>query len=244
MDTTFLPLLIFIAAVLYASVGHAGASGYLAVMALYGIAPAEMKPAALVLNILVASIAVVQYGRVGAFSWRILLPLIVTSIPFAYLGGYLTLPAHVYKPVIGVVLLYATVYSFRRSFGAQSDEIRAVKPTTLSAVGAVLGLLSGLTGVGGGIFLSPILLWRGWAQVRTISGVSAAFILVNSVAGLLGVLTKGATLPADWPIWALAAVLGGYIGATLGSKHLNNAWIQRALALVLLIAGAKMVLAI
>ena len=244
MDTTFLPLLIFIAAVLYASVGHAGASGYQAVMALYGIAPAEMKPAALVLNILVASIAVVQYGRVGAFSWRILLPLIVTSIPFAYLGGYLTLPAHVYKPVIGVVLLYATVYSFRRSFGAQSDEIRAVKPATLSAVGAVLGLLSGLTGVGGGIFLSPILLWRGWAQVRTISGVSAAFILVNSVAGLLGVLTKGATLPADWPIWALAAVLGGYIGATLGSKHLNNAWIQRALALVLLIAGAKMVLAI
>ena len=243
MELTLLPFLLFLAALLYSSVGHAGASGYLATMALYNIVPEQMKPAALVLNIVVASIAVVQYTRARAFSWRILLPLIVTSIPFAFVGGALTLPMHWYKPVVGVVLIYATLYSFRHSFGVQTDVVNGVKPITLMGVGAVLGLLSGLTGVGGGIFLSPLLLWRGWAKVRAISGISDAFILVNSISGLLGVLTKGTTLPTDLPLWIGAVILGGFIGATLGARHLNNAWIKRALSLVLMIAGTKMLFA-
>ena len=187
--TLIIALMMGVIAVLYASVGHAGASGYLAVMALMGVAPAVMKPSALVLNIVVSLIAVYQFYRAGAFSWRIFLPLAVTSIPFAFLGGTMTLPAHWYKPMIGVVLIYAVLYSWMRSFKTTQPEPKVVSPLILAIVGAVLGLLSGLTGVGGGIFLSPLLLRMNWAPVRVISGVAAMFILVNSISGLLGVLS-------------------------------------------------------
>ena len=240
----WIALLFLIVAMLYASVGHAGASGYLAVMALYGFAPDMMKPTALVLNIAVATVATIQYFRAGAFSFKILLPLILASIPMAYIGGTLSLPAHLYKPIIGIVLLYATLYSFRRSFGVQNDEVRPVSVITLGVVGAVLGLLSGLTGVGGGIFLSPLLLWQRWASVRTISGISAGFIWVNSIAGLIGVMQKGATLPSNLPLWVICALIGGSIGAHYGARHLNHVWIKRALAVVLMIAGGKMLLMI
>lgn len=236
-----LAALILLAALLYASVGHAGASGYLAAMALFGVAPAVMKPTALSLNILVAVIATTRFARAGAFSWPLFWPLALASIPCAYLGGRLTLPAAWYQPLVGTVLLYAAWYSFR---GAR--EALAPRPTPppragLLAVGAALGLLSGLTGVGGGIFLSPLLLACRWAPVRVIAGVSAAFILANSVAGLLGLLSRAPVLPAALPYWALAAVLGGYVGAGLGSRRLGNPALRRLLALVLVIAGIKMI---
>ncbi|MBI2306649.1 MAG: sulfite exporter TauE/SafE family protein [Rhodocyclales bacterium] len=237
-----LPLaaLILVAALLYSSVGHGGASGYLAAMALFGVAPAVMKPTALALNVLVSLIAMVRFYRVGAFSWRLFLPLIAASVPMAYLGGVLTLPAHLYRPVVGVVLLYAAWRFFVTARNAAYELAQPSLPV-LVATGAALGFLSGLTGVGGGIFLSPLLLFLRWAPLKTISGISAAFIFANSIAGLAGVLTKGATLPPALPLWGAAAVIGGLVGAEYGSRRLGNSMIQKLLAAVLVIAGLKMV---
>lgn len=236
-----LAALILLAALLYSSVGHAGASGYLAAMALLGVAPAVMKPTALALNILVAIIATTRFYRAGAFSWPLFWPLAIASTPFAYLGGLLTLPGHWYKTLVGIVLLYAAWRSFH-SATQPAANIRPVQTHWLLLAGAVLGLLSGLTGVGGGIFLSPLLLLLRWADTRTTAGVSAAFILLNSVAGLLGVLMSTApTLPDALPLWALAAVIGGTIGAGYGSRRFNNSTLRRVLALVLAIAGLKMI---
>jgi uncharacterized membrane protein YfcA len=234
-----LTALILLAALLYSSVGHAGASGYLAAMALMGLSPAVMKPAALALNILVAIIATVRFYRAGAFSWRLFWPLALASTPCAFLGGLLTLPGHWYKMVVGIVLLFAAWRSFHGA--AQPDyTLRTPARLPLLTAGAALGLLSGLTGVGGGIFLSPLLLLMRWAEIKTIAGISAAFILVNSIAGLLGVMTHAPALPSALPLWALAAVMGGFIGAGYGSQRLGNPALRRMLALVLVIAGVKM----
>lgn len=240
-EDIILTLLIFIAALLYASVGHAGASGYLAAMALMNVSPSVMRPAALTLNILVALIATAKYYRAGAFSWQLFWPFALASVPFAYLGGVLTLPGYYYKPMVGAILIYAAWRSFHTA--NQSSQVIATRPHIfyLLLAGAGLGFLSGLTGVGGGIFLSPLLLLFRWAEVRMISGIAAAFILVNSVAGLLGVISSVPALPSALPYWAIAAVIGGYLGAEFGSKHLANPAIQKLLAVVLIIAGMKMV---
>jgi len=235
-----LAVLIFVAAVLYSSVGHAGASGYLAAMALFGLAPVEMKPAALTLNILVAIIAVTKYVRAGRFSWPIFWPFAVASIPFAYLGGLILLPGQYYKPVIGAVLVYAAVRFYLDSKKTDYEIKKPVMPAVLFS-GAALGFLSGLVGVGGGIFLSPLLIMLRWEEVKKVSGVAAAFILVNSVAGLAGFLSSNVPrLPEGIWIWAGAAVVGGYIGAEFGSKRFGNSTIKLMLAIVLLIAGVKM----
>ena len=240
LENSVLAALIFVAALLYSSVGHGGASGYIAAMALMGISPATMKPTALTLNIFVSVIATYKFYRVGAFSWRLFLPLVITSIPCAYIGGMLTLPSHLFKPLIGLVLIFAAWRSFKTANTYSQLPLRTVPLPFLMFAGAVLGLLSGLTGVGGGIFLSPLLLLFRWAETRVISGIAAAFILVNSISGLLGVMSKGVTLPAALPYWAVAAVIGGYIGAEYGSKRLTNPSIRKILALVLVVAGFKM----
>lgn len=244
MDTIFYIIIlgIFIAATLYSSVGHAGASGYIAIMALAGLAPENLKPAALCLNILVASIASVKYYRVGAFSKDLLLPLIITSIPCAYLGGLLTLPGHFYKTLLGIALIYAAIHSFVTAKSAPLASINSPKKSILVIAGAVIGFLSGLIGVGGGIFLSPILLFLRWGETRVISGVAAVFILVNSIAGLIGTMSKHPSLPSGLTYWALAAIIGGWLGAEFGSKRLDSSAIRQVMALVLLIAGGKMLL--
>lgn len=209
-------------------------------MALFAVAPDVMKPTALVLNILVATIATVKFYRAGCFSWPILWPLVLTSIPFSYIGGAITLPTSIYKPIVGVILLYA---AYRLILIAGSITDAATNPLPLWAAllsGAVIGLLSGLTGTGGGIFLSPLLLFNGWAETKQISGVSAAFILVNSTAGLLGHLSSVAAIPATIPYWAMAAIIGGWIGSEYGSHRLATPNLRRLLALVLLIAGLKL----
>lgn len=241
LDEVILGVLIFAAALLYSSVGHGGASGYLAAMALVGLAPEVMRPTALSLNILVALIGTARYVGVGAFSWRLFWPLAALSIPFAFLGGYLELAGEVYKPLVGLVLLYAAWKSFRTARRATEDARERPQLAVLLALGAGIGFLSGLTGVGGGIFLSPLLLFFRWANVRMIAGIAAAFILVNSIAGLLGVVTSSPSLPAGLPLWAAAAVLGGLLGSEFGSRRLGNPAIQRLLAAVLLIAGVKMI---
>jgi uncharacterized membrane protein YfcA len=238
-----LTLLIFAAAALYSSVGHAGASGYLAAMALFGLAPAVMKPTALVLNILVATIASVQFYRAGCFSWRIFRPFALTAVPKAFLGGALTLPGYTYKLIVGLVLLYAAV---RMVVPLATRDGRPLTDPPLwlaLLLGAGIGLLSGLVGVGGGIFLSPLLILMRWADTRQASGVSAVFILVNSIAGLAGHVSSVASVPADIAWFAAAAVAGGLIGSQYGSRRLGGLAMRRLLSVVLIIAGLKLLVA-
>ena len=236
-----LAALIFIAAILYSSVGHAGASGYLAVMALFVMSPSEMKPTALTLNILVASIAVTKYLKADCFSWSIFWPFALSSIPFAYLGGLILLPSIYYKPIVGAILIYSAIRFVRDA--AKPDYI--IKTPLMPIViisGAGIGFLSGLLGIGGGILLSPLLIVFKWVEVKKASGIAAAFILVNSIAGLLGFISsKTPQIPEGLLLWAVVAVVGGYIGAEYGSKRFGNPTIKRLLSLVLLISGGKMI---
>ena len=243
-----LAFLFFTAAVLYSSVGHAGASGYLAAMAFVGMAPESMKPTALILNILVASIATTRFYRSGHFSWPTLWPFALGSIPGAFVGGALTLPTSVYKPVVGVVLFFAAfrlLRSARKSELAHTEKAPVVPILPAIILGVAIGLLSGLTGTGGGIFLSPLLLFLGWAETRKTAGVSAAFILVNSIAGLAGNVASVSKLAPVLPLtaWILAVGVGGILGSGLGSRRLGTASLRVLLAGVLVVAGGKLIFA-
>jgi uncharacterized membrane protein YfcA len=233
--------LIFIAALLYSAVGHAGASGYLAVMAFLGTPPAEMRPTALLLNLLVATIGTVQFARAGFFRWSLFWPFAVGSIPAAYLGGRLSLPGTTYRLVVGVVLVLSAARFFI-TLRAPDRVKRQVPIPAALLIGAALGLLAGLTGVGGGIFLSPVLLLAGWADLRTTAATSVTFILANSAAGLLGQHAALATIRDVAPAWAAAAILGGMLGSWLGSRRLPNAGLRAVLGAVLLAAGCKLIL--
>jgi hypothetical protein len=243
MTPEMLMLLCFaigLVAILYASVGHGGASGYIAVMALASIPTAAIKPTALVLNVLVSAIALFHFSRAGHFNWRTFWPFALTSIPCSFSGGMIHLPPHLIKPLLGVVLLLS---AWRLLLRQRKDE-RTIAPPHIALamiIGAVLGFLSGLTGVGGGIFLSPLLLLLGWAGVRETAGISALFILLNSVAGLTGHLASLGNIPVFAPWLAICAIIGGVIGAYLGSRRLPLTAIRYLLALVLLIAGVKLI---
>lgn len=236
-----LSVCILVMAILYSSVGHGGASGYIALLALFSLAPAAFKPTALVLNVLVSAIATFYFSRAGHFSLRLFWPFAATSIPFSFLGGYLCLPAHIYQPVVGIVLL-ASAYRFFPRKDPEATEVRRPSITTGLLIGAALGFLSGLTGVGGGIFLSPLLLLLGWARVKEVSAVAALFILVNSIAGLLGHIGGLQAMPRYVPILAVAALAGGVTGSFFGSSRLPASEIVRALSVVLIIAGFKLLL--
>ena len=231
---------IFLVAILYSSVGHGGASGYLAVMALLAVAPEITRPTALALNIFVATIGTIQFYRAGYFSWQTFLPFAITSIPFAFVGGMITLPTTAYRMILGAVLVAAAV---RLAWNLKSDvEIREPNIVVALLVGAIIGLLSGLVGVGGGIFLTPVLLLMSWSDTKTAAGVSAMFILVNSIAGLAGNYSQLMRLPSNVWVWVLAAVVGGVIGSTLGAKRFDSLTLRRVLAVVLLFAGVKLIL--
>jgi uncharacterized membrane protein YfcA len=239
-ETLTIAILFFVVAALYASVGHGGASSYLAVMGLFSFAPSVMKPTALALNILVAAVATFEFYRAGLFSWRLFWPFAVASIPAAFMGGAMMLPARAYKIVVGVVLLYAAVWMFRSALRPINKETHLPPLWAALVAGAAIGFLSGLTGVGGGIFLSPLILYVGWAETRATSGVAAPFILVNSIAGLLGHFSSVAQLPPSVPIWGATAVLGGWIGASYGSKRAPAPVLRQLLSLVLIVAGVKL----
>ena len=240
LTSVLIALLFFATALLYSSVGLAGATSYLAVMALFEFPPAEMKSTALALNILVATIAATKFYRAGNFSWQTFWPFALTSIPFAYLGGRILLPATIYKPLISLVLFYTAFRLFRmQPKNGNSVTIHSPPLWASLSAGAGMGLLAGLTGIGGGILLSPLLLLMGWAEARQAAGVAAVFNLVNSIAGLSGSLMVISSLPAAIPIWAMAAGSGGWIGAEYGSRRLESKRLHQILALILIIAGFR-----
>ena len=240
-ETVVIALLFFVGAALYASVGHGGASSYLAVMGLFSFAPEVMKPTALALNILVSAVATLKFYRAGLFKWNLFWPFAIASIPAAYVGGATTLPARWYKVLVGVVLIYAAVWMFRSSLRPINKEPHAPPLWAAIVCGVAIGFLSGLTGVGGGIFLSPLLLYMGWSETRATSAVAAPFILVNSISGLLGHFSSVAHLPPNIPLWGATAVLGGWIGASYGSKRAPAPVLRQLLSLVLIVAGSKLI---
>jgi len=236
----------FALAALYTSVGHAGASGYLAAMALVGVAAATMRPTALALNILVALFTTWRFWQAGYFNWRALWPFLLGSVPLAALGGSLRLTANLYFVLAGIALALSAVILGWRAWGgaAAEDPAQAARIPLAPAIvcGALIGLLSGLTGTGGGIFLSPIVLLAGWAGPRHTGGISAPFILANSTVALAAGTATWASLPAELP-WLIIAVLAGAItGTWFGLKRLSTRWLLAAMAVVLTIAAAKLIL--
>jgi uncharacterized protein len=247
METTLLLCaLFFIGATLYSSVGHAGASAYLAAMALVGVAPAEMKPIALVLNICVASLGVWRYSRAGFSDWKMLWPFLIGSVPLAFIGGSLEISDKIYKIILGIILLIGAARLLMPGDIKPVAKLTPPGKPVSAGIGAGIGFLAGLTGTGGGIFLSPVLIFTNWASVRVASGIASGFILANSIAGLAGQLLKHknpiAALPPEIPVYAAIVLLGGWIGTTLGTGKLATRNVLRALGVVLIVAGGKLVL--
>ena len=235
-----LTLAVFLIAMLYSSVGHAGASGYIAVMSLLSLAPEVIKPTALSLNILVGSIATWQFYRAGHFSWSLFWPFAALAVPCAFIGGQLNLPTQLFKVLLGLVLLYSAMRFFVQS--KQSTQIHEPPRTQALLAGAGIGFLSGLTGTGGGIFLTPLLLLMGWADAKRAAAVSALFVLLNSVSGLAGNISATKALPTFLFPLLIAAALGGLVGSYFGSRRIQPHAIKKLLAMVLLIAGFKLIL--
>jgi uncharacterized membrane protein YfcA len=235
----------FVVATLYTTVGHAGASGYLAMMALLGLAPEVMRPAALTLNILVAAFTVYRFRRARYFHWAGLWPFLLGSVPFAAVGGVQSLSRGAYYAAMGVVLLLTAIYLVWRALGLRAilqEGVVRVRKVPAVFMGCVIGFISGLVGVGGGIFLSPTLLVLGWAGPKTTAGISAPFILVNSAVALLAGSLTVQTLPPELPLLAAGALAGAFLGTWLGLERLGQKGLLVTLALVMSAAGLKLIL--
>jgi len=228
-----------IVAFLYASVGHGGASGYLALMALFSFAPETMKPTALLLNLFVAAIAFYHYYKAGHFNKKLFLSFALASIPLAFLGGMIEVDASIYKKILSVLLIFATL-KMLNIFGKESDFIRGVKLWQGLIVGGVIGFFSGLIGIGGGIILTPIILLLHWGKMKEAAAVSALFIWVNSASGLVGQFTSGVTLSPQSFVLVVVALVGGFFGSYYGSKKFDNKLLRYMLAFVLIIASVKL----
>ena len=239
-EAVVLAALFFAAALLYSSVGHAGASAYLAAMALVGVVPATMRPIALVLNLFVASIVIVRFTRAEHLPWRNLVPLAVGSVPMAFIGGSIDLPGEIYRPLVALVLVGGAIRLATAETALDDEERPGVPILAGIASGATIGLLAGLTGTGGGIFLTPLLVLAAWTGTRDAAGLSGAFILVNSIAGLAGLVSGGVSLPGALPLWIGSVAAGGLIGSWLGAARFSILSLRRALALVLVLAAGKL----
>lgn len=230
---------LFVIAFLYASVGHGGASGYLALMALYGIAPEVMRPSALMLNLFVSSVSFYQFYRGGHFKLQLFWPLAIASVPMAFVGGLLHIDASLYKQVLGVLLIIAVARFF--FFGkVNNTELKEPQLIPSLIIGGAIGFLSGLIGIGGGIILSPVLLLLKWSNMKQTAAISALFIFVNSVSGLMGQVYKGINFSSDMTIYVIVAFAGGLLGAYVGSLKLKAAALRNVLAAVLVVAAWKL----
>ncbi len=239
-------LLFIVIATLYSSVGHAGASGYLAIMVLLSFAPETIKPTSLILNIVVSFIASVKFIRAGYFDRKIFLSFVITSIPFAFVGGYIKIDPHWFKLFAGLFLLFSALFlSIKTYIETTQGDSKALPvyagPVLGPVLGSVIGLVSGLVGVGGGIFLSPILIIANWTSAKKASGIAALFIFVNSVSGLAGHFTAFNTVNLDIFYWIIAVIIGGLLGSTLGTSKFSNKIIMSCLFVVLLSAGLKFI---
>lgn len=241
MTTTLLLFygLLFLVAFLYASVGHGGASGYLALMALFSFSPEVMKPTALLLNLFVSLTSFIQFYRGKHFLWKIFLPLAIASIPMAFVGGMVTVQADVYKKILGLLLLIPII-RFLFFPNMEVNEKNASNIYLSLVIGAGIGFLSGLIGIGGGIILSPILLLLKWTDQKQTAAISALFIFVNSLAGLAGQLTKGIQFSTDMYWYVTIAFVGGFCGAYLGALRFKQTILKNILALVLMLAAWKL----
>jgi uncharacterized membrane protein YfcA len=241
MDSIYLFYgLLFLVAFLYASVGHGGASGYLALMAIFSISPDVMKPTALMLNLFVSLTSFIQFYRGGHFQWKTFLPLALASIPMAFLGGMVTVDADIYKKMLGILLLLP-IFRFLFFRNLQASELVSPKTGMSILIGAGIGFLSGLIGIGGGIILSPILILLKWTDQKQTAAISALFIFVNSLSGLGGQLVKGIEFSADMWVYVAIAFLGGLFGAYFGSLRFNQNVIKYMLAIVLMVAAWKLI---
>lgn len=239
LEMPLLMLLFPIVAFLYASVGHGGASGYLALMSTFAFPMTFMKPTALVLNILVSGLSFYFYYKEKNFKWNLFYPFAITSIPFSFIGGCLKIDAFYYKIILATVLVFA-VMRLLGIFGKEKENLKSINIPMALAFGAVIGFLSGLLGIGGGIVLCPILLLMGWATMKQTAAVSALFILVNSISGLLGFVSQGGTLPSSSGMVIGLVFVGGLLGAYYGSVKFNSKGLRIILSVVIGIAIFKL----
>ena len=231
--------LLFLVAFLYASVGHGGASGYLALMAIFSFTPDVMKPTALLLNLFVSLTSFIQFYRGKHFSWKIFLPFAIASVPMAFVGGLISIDSFVYKKMLGLLLLIPIIrFLFFNSVAV--EDIKKSNTVLSLIIGAGIGLLSGTIGIGGGIILTPVLLLLKWTDMKVAAGISALFIFVNSIAGLAGQLTKGIQFSADMYAYVAIAFAGGVCGAYFGSLKFNQTILKYLLAVVLMLAAYKL----
>jgi uncharacterized protein len=231
--------LLFLVAFLYSSVGHGGASGYLALMALFSISPEVMKPTALLLNLFVSLTSFIQFYRGKHFNWKIFLPFAIASVPMAFVGGLIKVDADVYKKILGLLL----VVPITRFLFFPNIKVRALKKSNLYLsllTGAAIGFLSGLIGIGGGIILSPVLLLLKWTDMKQTAAISALFIFVNSLSGLAGQLTRGIHFSPDMYAYVVVAFVGGVCGAYYGSLKFQQNILKYMLAIVLMVAAYKL----
>lgn len=235
----FFIILLFVTAFLFAAVGHGGGSGYLALMAIFGLAPSLMKSSALLINVFVSFIAFYQYYRGGYFKWNLFLPFAITSVPASFIGAFVSVDALLYKRILGLLLIFP-ILRLLGLFGKDSDEIKKLRLSFALIIGATIGLISGMIGIGGGIILSPIILMLHWGNMKQTAAVSALFIFVNSISGLIGLLLKGESVDPVVYEWLIVALIGGFIGAYYGRKKFSNTILKRILAVVLIIASVKL----
>lgn len=234
-------VLLALVAFLYSSVGHGGASGYLALMAFFSFAPETMRPTALLINIFVSLIAFVQYYRGGFFKWNLFWPFALASFPAAFIGGMISVDVGLYKKILAVLLLFSVVrllgIKFKRTtFNVQQNLYLAL------LIGAIIGLFSGMIGIGGGIILSPIILLMHWADMKKTAAVSALFIFVNSIAGLAGLFAKGFEFKTEMGVMIVLALIGGIAGSYYGANKFKNDFLNKILAIVLIIASIKLII--
>jgi len=232
-------ILLFLVAFLYSSVGHGGASGYLALMAIFSFAPEVMKPTALLLNLFVSLTSFIQFYRGKHFNWKIFLPFAVTSVPIAYIGGLITVDDNIYKKILGILLIIPII-RFLFFANIKVEEIKRSNLILSLLIGAAIGFLSGLIGIGGGIILSPVLLLLKWTDMKQTAAISAIFIFVNSLSGLAGQLQKGINFSADMYAYVAIAFVGGICGAYFGSLKFKSNILKYMLAIVLIVAAYKL----
>jgi hypothetical protein len=229
---------VLLVAMLYSSVGHAGASGYVAVLTLAGMSAHGVRPIALLLNIVVSAVASYKFARAGYFRRGLFLPLVVGAMPAAALGGYIYLPNQLLSRIMGGVLCFSALWLWVRK--REVSDPKVPSRVVLVVTGILLGFLAGLSGTGGGVFLSPLMVFMGWAKLREISAVAAPFIFCNSISGVVGLSFSGATVAGSWAALVVAVLIGGVIGSSVGVRYLSGRYTQLLLGAVLVIAGAKL----